>query len=474
MRAGNRSYHERFHALDNLVFLPATTIASMIRERSVSAVEVCDLYLAQIGKHNPQLNAIVTLDATGARLRAHEADAAAASGVWWGPLHGVPVAIKDAIETAGLRTTAGHLPLADYVPTADAPVVARLRAAGAIVLGMTNTPELGGGGQTMNAIFGRTNNPWALDRTPGGSTGGGAAAVAAGMTPLAIGSDNGGSVRIPAHFCGICSIKPTQHRVPTTGHIPEVPGKPRGMRNFNTIGPLARTVADLDVALRVIAGPDGVQWEVPPVVLEPMTRRDVRSLRIAWIDGWPGVPVSADTRAVMAQLARDLEQAGATVEPFDGELFDHPGAVESANALFAAEMAPSWRTDPEAPVASIIDYIMLLEQRDRITQALESALLPFDALLLPVTSSPAFHHVPHEAPIPVDGVDVDYWIAVTGHTFPFNLTGNPVVVIPAGRSDEGLPIGVQIAGRRWHESQLLGVAQAIEDVTGGFQQPPGH
>lgn len=459
--------------MDDLPFLSATRLAAMIRERELSSTEVVNACLQQIERHNPALNAVVTLDEAGARARARQADAAIAQGEYWGPLHGVPIVLKDAIETAGIRTTAGHPPLANYVPTVDAPVVARLRAAGAVILGMTNTPELGAGGQTMNALFGRTNNPWDLERTPGGSTGGGAAAVAAGMAPVAIGSDNGGSVRIPAHFSGIVSIKPTLHRVPTTGHIPEVPGKPRGMRNFNTIGPLARDVADLDLVLRVIAGPDGRQWEVPPVPLGPMPVRDIASLRIAWIDGWHGHVVSADTRAAIGGLAATLEREGAVVTPADPRLIDIDAATRTANDLFMAELAPS-RDVAAEPIPTIVAYTRLLEERDAFTRTLEHFLADYDALLLPVTACPAFRHVPHEAPIPIDGQEVSYWTAVTGHTFPFNLTGNPAAVIPCGQSTEGLPIGAQLVGRRWGEADLLGVAAAIAALLGPWRRPPGY
>jgi amidase len=212
--------------MNNLVFATVHELATGIRQRRVSAMEVLDAYLAQIARHNPAFNAIVTLDAERARRRAQDADAALAQGNVWGPLHGVPITIKDSIETAGLRTTSGFPPLADYVPSADAPVVARLRAAGAIILGKTNLPTLAGDAQTDNPLFGRSNNPWDVTRTPGGSTGGGAAAVAAGLSPLEIGSDYGGSVRGPAHFCGVYALKPTDRRLPDTGHIPELPGAP--------------------------------------------------------------------------------------------------------------------------------------------------------------------------------------------------------------------------------------------------------
>ncbi len=199
--------------MNDLVFCSAHDLAFKMRERSVSASEVVDAFMAQIVRHNPTVNAIVTLDEERARLRAKEADTALAHGELWGPLHGVPFTLKDVLETEGVRTTSGFPPLGDYIPTVDAPVVARLRQAGGILLGKTNLPTLAGGNLTDNPIFGRTNNPWDLERTPGGSSGGSAAALAAGMTPLDVGSDAGGSVRLPAHCCGVYALKPTEHRV---------------------------------------------------------------------------------------------------------------------------------------------------------------------------------------------------------------------------------------------------------------------
>jgi amidase len=281
--------------MDELEFATVGDLATRIRQRQVSAAEVVDAYFRQIARHNAGLNAVVTLDEERAREQAHAADAALGRGEIWGPLHGVPFTIKDALETAGVRTTSGFPPLATYIPTADAPVVARLRQAGGILLGKTNLPMLASGGSTENPIFGRTNNPWDLARTPGGSTGGGAAALAAGMTPLDIGSDAGGSVRIPAHYCGVYALKPTQHRVPLTGHIPPPPPlrAAQVLRYGAVLGPLARSVADLELALRIVAGPDGQDWAVPPAALAPVPQRRLQDLRFAWSDDFGGMPITA-------------------------------------------------------------------------------------------------------------------------------------------------------------------------------------
>src|SRR4051794_5186167 len=267
--------------IDNLNFASATTLAAAVRERHVSAAEVLQAHLVQIERHNPALNAIVTLDIDGARERARAADAALARGELWGPLHGVPVTLKDCHTTAGLRTTAGYPPLSDYIPTEDGTVAARLRRAGAMIIGKTNVPTLAMDPQTDNPIFGRTNNPWNLERTPGGSSGGAAAALAAGMTPLEVGSDIGGSIRNPSHFCGVCGLKPTDNRVPVTGHIPGLPDVPRWTRVLNVVGPMARTVEDLQLAFQILAGPDGHDTEVPPVPVRTVDCPPLSALRVA-------------------------------------------------------------------------------------------------------------------------------------------------------------------------------------------------
>lgn len=250
--------------MSSLTFACAHELARMIRDRTISSLEVVDAYLTQISNHNSTLNAICTLDVEYVLQSAKQADEALSNSENWGILHGVPITIKDTFETAGLRTTAGSESLKDYIPQHDATIVSRLRAAGAIILGKTNPGDLAGGYQGLNDVFPRVNNPWNLDYTPGGTSSGGAAAIAAGLSPLDICSDFGGSIRQPAHFCGIYGFKPTDRRVPTTGHIPEVPGAPRCMRQMLTVGSLARSIEDLSLCLQIIAGADSSQPDIPP------------------------------------------------------------------------------------------------------------------------------------------------------------------------------------------------------------------
>lgn len=484
----------------SLVHLNAHQLAQAIRERQASTVEVVQAHLAHIAQHNPALNAIVTLDEERALERAKEADAALTRGEIWGSLHGVPVTIKDVYETAGLRTTSSFKPLARYVPKQDAPVVSRLRAAGAIILGKTNMPELALDIQTNSPLFGRANNPWNLGRTPGGSTGGGGAAVAAGMSPLEVGSDMGGSIRIPAHFNGVFGFKPTEHRVPATGHIPDLPGAPRVVRHMCSFGPLARSVDDLRSCFTLIAGPDGKDLDVLPVPLDSATERPLRQMRFAWMDDFGGAPVTAQTSAALAGLADSLSDLGCRVERVGPPGFDYASAWQTYSEILGMMIGaglptlarilgrlvmpltymnePAMRSLTSGFKLDARQYMTALARRDTMSEQMERFLADWDAWLCPVTPTPAFTHRRSSLsrpgrPIEVDSHKVPYWRGSISYAIVFNLLGNPVVVLPLTRSSEGMPIGVQVVGRRWRDMELLAIAQQLAEVTGSFQFPPG-
>lgn len=483
--------------MGDLVFQTARELARLIGGKEISAEEVLDAHLRQIEKCNPVLNAVVTLDEAGARRRAREADMAIASGELWGPLHGVPVTVKDCYETAGLRTTSGFPPLKQYVPAEDATAVARLRAAGAVIVGKTNLPLLAADWQTKNPVFGRTNNPWDPARTPGGSSGGSGAAVAAGLSPLDIGSDLGGSIRVPAHFCGVYGLKPTEHRVPSSGHIPDwyIPRMtPKGsVRHMGTYGPLTRSVADLRLCLSVIAGPDSRQPEVPPL---PMAAESappaLQDLRIAWTDQFGEARVSAETRAALAKLVATLEQHGARVERVEPAIdfesawrtWGEIAGVEVArpmpfllrnmlrlNFLLMRDRSSIRRGMLQGARTTVQQLARALAHRDEIVRSINNVLEGFDAWLCPVAPTPAFTHRKPGAPIETDGEPASYFHAIA-YTTPFNISGHPVVVVPAGWSHDGLPIGVQIAGKRWEDEQLLDLAASVDQVVGAFRHPP--
>ena len=481
--------------MDDLVFCTATELAKIIREKTASASEVFEAHLSHIAKHNPNLNAIVTLNEEAVRKRAKEADKALTRGEVWGPLHGVPVTIKDVFETAGLRTTSSFKPLANHVPQQDATVVARLRAAGAVVLGKTNMPALALDLQSNSPLFGPANNPYDVSRTTGGSTGGGAAAIAAGLSPLETGSDIGGSLRIPASYCGVFSFKPTEHRVSGAGHIPPTPGAPNGVRHMGTFGPVGRSVEDLRLALTLIAGPDERDWEVPPIPLTPVSRRPLHEYRFAWSKGFPGVLVSQETQAAIERVVRTLADAGCKVEQADPPGFDFEIARETWGTILGSEVGAGlppiarfltalqfrMMADKSKGKGSFVRglsanmprYVQALTQRDVLIASLEKFLAYWDAWLCPVTSGPAFTHRKTGQPIEVDGQKEHYFMATTGHTCVFNLAGNPVAALPIGRTKEGLPIGMQVVGRRWQDMEVLTVAEALTQVTGAFQRPPG-
>jgi amidase len=492
--------------MNDLTFSSAHQLARMIRDAQISSLKIIEAHLAQISRHNPQLNAICTLDAENARTRAKEADLALVRGENWGRLHGVPITVKDIFETANLRTTAGYIPLKNYIPPQDATIVARLKAAGAIVLGKSNLAELGGDYQSTNSLFPRVNNPWNLECTSGGSSGGSAAAVAAGLSPLAIGNDFGGSIRQPAHFCGVYGLKPTEHRISTAGVIPETPGMPICLRQMMTVGCLARSIADLQLGFEIIAGADPRRPDVPPVPLDIPSGKSLPDLKIAWSDEWAEVPVATEIKAAMVASAQKLTTAGAKVDLWMppnfnlSEIFELYGRmaayvnryaqpIDLYNLRRSAELL--WRTAtqgdkklrrlgnysrfiPTMLNPSLKGYFQALTERDRFIAEMDAALEPWDVWICPVAVTPAFTHRPAWSAIDIDGRSYPYAVANGIYLVPFNLSGHPAVVIPIGQTQAGLPIGIQIVGKRWREMELLSIVQEIDKVIGDFRQPVGY
>ncbi len=456
--------------MKDIVFSSTTQLAAAIRAGDVSATEVLEVHLAQIATHNPALNAVVTMDAEQAHKRAREADEALARGEIWGPLHGVPFTLKDAHATAGMRTTTGFPPL-DHVPHEDSTVTARLKAAGGILLGKTNVAMMLADYQTTNPIFGRTNNPWNIERTPGGSSGGAAAALAGGMTPFEIGTDLSASIRIPAHFCGVCGLKPTEQRVPLTGLIPGLP-TPRSVRIMSCIGPMARTVDDLALLYSIIAGPDGRDTEVQPVPVDKMPHLELKHLRVAFAPSFPGLPVAAEIRGAVEELAKQLRPLCAAVEEAALPQVDFNQELPRAGALIGMIIGAFQPEEQEQP-ATLAQYLEALDRRDQSILAWEQFFEKWDVLLCPPSMVTAFPHCEPGSPLRVDDQEVIYW-AVSGHGTLFNYTGHPAVVLPYKLDRDGLPLGIQLVGKRWDESHLLAMAKVLSEVTGPFQRPPGY
>lgn len=455
----------------DIIFSRTTQLAAAIRAGHVSATEVLEVHLAQIDQYNPALNAVVTLDAERAHERARQADAALARGQVWGPLHGVPFTLKDAHSTAGMRTTTGFPPL-DHVPQADSTVTARLQAAGGILIGKTNVAEmLADPGQSHNSIFGRTNNPWNVERTPGGSSGGAAAALASGITPFEIGTDLAGSIRIPAHFCGLFGLKPTEHRVSLAGLIPGLP-PPRSVRILSCIGPMARSVEDLALLYSIIAGPDRGDTEVQPVPVDTVPELELKTLRIAFSPAFPGFPVAADIRDAVAELAKQLSSLSAAVAEATLPQLDFNQELVSASELIGM-MVRAFQPEAQAQPTTLAQYLEALHRRDQSLIAWEQFFDSWDVLLCPVSMVTAFPHCEPGSLLDVNGQKVEYGM-VSAYCTLFNYTGHPAVVLPAQLDGDGLPIGVQIVGKRWDESRLLAIAKALTQVTGEFRRPPGY
>jgi Asp-tRNA(Asn)/Glu-tRNA(Gln) amidotransferase A subunit family amidase len=469
--------------MSDLTFLSAVAMAQKIREKKISPVELADAHLATIERLNPKLNAFVHVDPERVRREARDAESAVMSGKALGALHGVPISIKSSLEVAGLQCESGTRLRAGHIATQDAPLVARLRSAGAIVLGVTNTPELLMAWETDNLLHGRTNSPWDLERTPGGSSGGEAAAIAAGMSAGGVGSDGGGSIRVPAHFSGICGLKPTPGRIPATGHFP-ASGGPFAL--IGVVGPMARTVADVKALFEVMQGPDDGDTCAAPVPLRWPSDDEARKLRIGYFEDDGRTPVTAETRAAVTIAAEALRGAGFQVEPF------RPSGLEEARALWKKffvtvggmlirpmfhgrehDLSPvlkqflQWSAaEPPLTGETLLDAWI---GRDILRAEFLAQMRAYPILLCPAAAIPAFRH--GERSWRIDGKSVEY-LDAWSYTEWFNLLGNPGAVVPVSHSPEGLPIGVQIVGLPWEEEQVLAVAAMVESECGAWKIPP--
>jgi Asp-tRNA(Asn)/Glu-tRNA(Gln) amidotransferase A subunit family amidase len=469
--------------MGDLTFLSAVAMAQKIREKKISPVELADAHLATIERLNPKLNAFVHVDPERVRREARDAESAVMSGKALGALHGVPISIKSSLEVAGLQCESGTRLRAGHIATQDAPLVARLRSAGAIVLGVTNTPELLMAWETDNLLHGRTNSPWDLERTPGGSSGGEAAAIAAGMSAGGVGSDGGGSIRVPAHFSGICGLKPTPGRIPATGHFP-ASGGPFAL--IGVVGPMARTVADVKALFEVMQGPDDGDTCAAPVPLRWPSDSEARKLRVGYFEDDGRTPVTAETRAAITTAAEALRGAGFQVEPF------RPSGLEEARVLWKKffvtvggmlirpmfhgrehDLSPvlkqflQWSAaEPPLTGETLLDAWI---GRDILRAEFLAQMRAYPILLCPAAAIPAFRH--GERSWRIDGKSVEY-LDAWSYTEWFNLLGNPGAVVPVSHSPEGLPIGVQIVGLPWEEEQVLAVAAMVESECGAWKIPP--
>jgi amidase len=474
----------------------AAALAAAIRREDISSRELLDLQLARVDALNGKLNAVVTLDIERARRRAAEMDAATARGESNGALHGVPITIKDSYETAGLKTTCGAPAWRDHVPGTNADAVQRLVDAGAVIFGKTNTPIFAGDVQTFNELFGTTNNPWDIARTPGGSSGGAAAAVAAGMTPFELGSDIGGSIRTPAHYCGVYGHKPSYGLISMRGHVPGPPGT-LAAADLSVAGPLTRNVDDLSLLLDILAGPDHQQRVAWRVQLPQPRHKNLQDFRVAiWFDE-SDCPIDSSVRSAIEAAANALRRTGVQVDgkprlPFKladayrtylrllwpllfagmpDDTFDQHAARA---ATFAAEDQSLTASFHRQATARHRDWLRANEARARYRAAMATFFTNYDVLLMPVTPTPAFphDHSPNmlERVISVNGqprpyFDNFFWISLA------TLCYLPATVTPIGQS-QSLPVGLQIVGQYLEDRTTIKFASLIDEVVGGFKAPP--
>ena len=462
--------------MDELIYASATLLARAIREKQVSSFEVVEAFLHRIEAVNPQLNAVVQLNAEPALTQAKQADLALARGGIIGVLHGVPITVKDSFDTEGIISTAGTKGRVSYIPQQDATAVARMRAAGAILLGKTNLPELSLAYESNNLIYGRTNNPYDLSRTPGGSSGGESAIIAAGGSPLGLGTDGFGSIRLPAHFCGIAGLKPTSGRIPFTGLLPHGFGASAKLRH---VGPMARYVEDLILTLPTLSG---VDWHDPatiPMPLDDPRKVELKGLRVAfYTDNGIVTPTYEIIRAVRTAV-HALADAGAIVEEA------RPAGIEQSyelfRDLFAADggagvqrllqMAGTTEIHPfvqqfgeilRPHALTTAEFSALLVRWDMFRSTLLSFIEKYDVIICPVCATPAWRH---------SSTITEEQFVAGSYSMTYNLTGWPGVAVRGGTSPEDLPIGVQVVARPWREDVALAVAQHLETVLGGWQRP---
>ncbi len=455
-----------------LEFASASELRDLVRDKQVSPIELVRLFYDRIERLNPQLNAYLTLVPDQALESAKAAEDAVMRGDELGPLHGVPIAIKDLEATAGIRTTGGSLVYKDRVPEADSIVAERVRATGAVILGKTNTPELGLLGHTENRLGDHCRNPWDTTRTTGGSSGGAGSALAAGLTPLATGGDGGGSIRIPASFCGVYGIKPTQGRVPKFGGTPG----PAMANQFSQQGPMSRTVKDSAVLLQALAGHDardaGSLREAPEDYVAA-TERDVKGLRIGWSLDLGYAPIEPEVAEMTALAARAFEDLGCSVEEADISL---ESPFDTFWALFTANLSAgygdllrdhpddlTWYTKRCLENGATVtggQYSAELGRMEALKSRFAELFQRYDLLLTPTMSGTAFPV--GEPPAQIDGIDAYREIGVPAFTYPINMIGHPAASIPCGIASDGLPVGLHIIGSVGGEATIIAASAAFE------------
>lgn len=486
-------------AQNNILFMSATEIAAKIRNKEVTSYEVVTAYLQQIDAQNGIFNAVVLVDRENALRQATLADEAIKNGDHLGKLHGVPITIKDNYLTQGLTTTSGYEPLRNHIPTKDAELVKLLKSEGAIIIGKTNLSVLAMDMQTDNAVFGKTNNAWDINRTSGGSSGGCAVALATGMTSLSFGNDLAGSIRLPAAYCGVYGFKPTFGVVSLQGIQTDPKEKTNGLKSLAVAGPLARSIDDLELAMRIIAQSTTSDQRLVP--LNQYTKTvEIKKLTIAWADEFGDVPVDEEIKNAIKNYITELENAGATVVKVTpdlnfyqawktwGSLVGMQGGYKTSNFFKWLGLPFTKSALKNVPMHqnivkpnSVEKYMIALNEQDAMIATMENFLNEYDVFICPVSAVPAFmHHEPSKSygnfslynnPLFVNGEEIHYYIATQAYTTPFTLTENPVLSMPISLSKDSLPMGVQVIGKRYSDFRLLKIGMVLHNYAEQIKYP---
>ncbi len=464
---------------EEIYYAPAMELAAKIREKALSPVEVVQAHLDRIEQLNPTLNALVFFSDNPLE-QAREAEASVMRGDALGPFHGVPYTLKDCIETAGIRMSLGSKIYDGYISQQDAVVYTRLKSAGGILLGKTNMPEFALWWETNNDVFGVTRNPWNLERTAGGSSGGEVAAIAAGLSPFGLGTDLGGSIRAPASLCGVVGLKPTLGRIPYTGIQPQT------ILRAIHVGPIARTVGDVALGMSVLAGADEADLYAPPVSVPDYTplEVDLRGLRVGW-SPTTGVPVEPEVQRSVAEAAAALGEGGVNVEPVEIPALTENNASAISTIIYTmearrysaptiagreSELTPLFRSRfVEGSNFTMDEYLGAADEWEKLRAAVKAYFSRYDIFLCPTVPMPAFPHGQNEFHIEGRDLAGRHTLRIT---LPWDLTGSPAISVPYGFSSDGLPIGVQVVGRHFEELKVLQVAKALEASRPQTLRPP--
>ena len=484
--------------MQQFIYKSANALAHLIRTRQATSTEIIKEHLQQIKNHNDKINALVTIFENEALQTAAECDKEARQGNFRGSLHGVPVTIKEQFWIKGQRSTINFKMLKDFIAPTDAVIIERIKNSGAIILGQTNVPKNLLDYQVWGDIYPEGKNPYNTEYTPGGSTGGGAAALAAGFTPLELGGDLGGSIRVPANFCGLYGLKPTDKTVPLHGNIP----LPRNAKTFLVhmaqAGPLARNIDDMELLWKIIVGPHESDRSIPRIEWKDPQRKTLSEYKIAWTDSWPGYQASTHVSDIIKKLVGELSSKGCTVEKKIPDETLHKETLNLYVSIFAYVLAQGtpwfvrsimkmqlrngmfksakefWPEMNKALKMNVNHYGEVLLQKSLITQRWENFFKEYDFLICPIAYGPAYKRCKIGSKLSYDGKDINYLDYAWPYVVCFNASGNPSITVPLGPGIDGLPLGIQIVGPYWSEPELIDFAKQVTALTPGFVKPKGY